>query len=420
MVYAHMQDLTDSPMIFSKLLMLQRLGVALSVIFLWLGCTVALAKKDESPPAAFPPNPLEITTPDPLLPRLPANQLLSPLQRQNLAVALAQLDAQAQAKLAANDNVGAFTIWMRELRLQRALGFLAEIRALGRVGAIAWRENESLYLQYITKRLQAIQQQLQSQPRVDLTLLQELGLAFQSVRSPKNALAVYNQVLALQRQQQNLQAVEQTLKTIAELHVGWFEYSPAAARYEELLALAIKNGARPNEVNYLQQLAYIYQQSKQYQQAVRINQRLAELYMNESQFTQLPALRSAIASDYKSLGQIQQAFRNYQEAYAAAWSLQQYARAADALRQLISLYRSQNQIPEVLQTSQILLEADQRAANIYGMMNTYDLIGQIHSQTGNYPAALTAFQKGLELAQQLQYQQAYFTNQIQQVNQRLQ
>lgn len=396
----------------------QRRGVVVTTaISLWLCCScVAFAQdQQESPPDEFPPNPLEITTPDPLLPR--PEQPLSPQERQNLAAALEQLNTQAQARLAAGDSIGAFDIWNRELRLRRALGTLAEVQALGRVGAIAWSENERPQVQIITRRLETIQQQIQSPPTTDVTWLRSLGYAFQQVRSPKQALQAYNQVLTIERQQ-NSSAVETTLTTIAELHLSWFDYTAAATSYQELLKLARSRSDRTAEVTYLQQLAYIYDRARQYQQALTVKQQLAERYLNESQFTQVPGLRLAIAADYQALGQIQQAFQNYQEAYATAWSLQQYARAADALRRLIALYRTQGQIPEALQASQILLEADQRAANFYGLMTTYDQIGQIYLQAGDDNAALGAFQRGLELAQQLQYQQPYFTQQIQQIQQK--
>lgn len=72
-----------------------------------------------------------------------------------------------------------------------------------------------------------------------------------------------------------------------------------------------------------------------------------------------------------------------------------------------------------MQTSQILLEADRLGSNFYGMMTTYDQIGQIYLNRRNYGEALAAFQKGFELSQQLRYQETYFAQQIQQINQRL-
>ena len=151
-----------------------------------------------------------------------------------------------------------------------------------------------------------------------------------------------------------------------------------------------------------------------------MKQQLLRIYQKDPQLSlSLPTLRLAIAKDYQALGQLQAAFENYQQAYTSAWSLQQYVLAGDALRKLISLYRAQGQIDAALQTSQILLEAEQRAANIYGMMTTYDQIGQLYLKLSKYSEALAAFQKGLELAQQLKYQETYFAGQIQQINQRL-
>ena len=53
------------------------------------------------------------------------------------------------------------------------------------------------------------------------------------------------------------------------------------------------------------------------------------------------------------------------------------------------------------------------------MMTTYDQIGQINIKRGNYTEALAAFQNGLELAKQLQYQEDYFTQQIALVNKQI-
>ncbi|MBH8553698.1 hypothetical protein I8751_15230 [Nostocaceae cyanobacterium CENA357] len=395
--------------------MLRRLSVTITVAILFSSSLTLAQSKKPQQPDKFPPSPLEITTPDPLLPNLTDKQPLTLQEQQRLAVALDLLNQDAAAKLQAGNKVAAFETWNRELRLRRFLGSLAEVQALSRVGAIAWNENDRQQVQYITQRLQAIQKQTQSQKTVDIPLLRSLGEAYQKVRSPKPALEVYNQVLAAERQQQDAAAVVQTLKTIGELHLAWFEYPQAANVYEELLSL--DSGDRLNQLAYLQQLAYIYEQSKQPQQTINTLNKLAAIYTNENNLTEIPELKLAIGDNYQSLGQtdpnlLREAFNNYQEAYTTAWQLQQYARAGEALQNLIGLYRSQGQIEEALQASQILVETQERAVNFYGVMQAYDQIGQMYVERKNYPQALTAFQKGLELAQQLKHEEAYFTQQI--------
>ncbi|MEA5625681.1 hypothetical protein [Nostoc sp. UHCC 0251] len=405
--------------------MLRRLIVIVTAAILFSSSLTLAQTNKPKPTDKFPPSPLEITTPDPLLPRLPKDkQSLTLQEQQKLEPALDALNQEAAAKLQAGDQVAAFEIWNRELRLRRFLGSLAEVQALSRVGAIAWRQNDGQEVQYITQRLQAIQKQAQSQKttaQIDLELWRSLGQAYQNVRSPKLAVEAYNQVLLVVREQKNTTAVLENLRTIGELHLSWFDYPKAAPIYEELLSLATSQGDRVNEVTYLKRLAYIYEQTKQPQQSLNVLNKLSEIYVNENNLTEIPELKLAIASNYESLAKedpnlLLEAFNNYQEAYTTAWQLKEYVRAGEALQKLIGLYRSQGQTDEALQASQILVETETQAANFYGLMQAYDQIGQLYVERKEFPQALTAFQKGLEIAQQLKHEVAYFTGQIEKVS----
>lgn len=417
------------------------------IAYVLLITTPALAQADK-------PNPLELTRPDPLLPQPPIERPISPLERSTLKTSLDELNAQADALLKAGDAVGAFEIWNRELRLRRVLGTLEEVQALGRVGEIAWNNTQKEEVELITGRLIQIQQQLniplpdnavprQGQPpatsrnptivggnvqsrqtispvkldRDFLALRQALGKAYEQVRSPQQALSIYQQILFDARTNNDITAQETTLKTIGQLQMAYFDYPAAAATYEELLTMAQANYDAFNEVNYLQQLAYIYDKSKEPENALKAKQRLADSYLNRKDFSQIPALKIAIASDYEALDKPDEASQNYQEAYSLAVSIQQYAQASEALEKLSNLYRSHDQLDYALQILSIRAQINQRSLDFYGLMNTYDQIGQISVEQKNYPQALAAFQQGLGLAQSLKYQESYFTTQIARVNQ---
>ncbi|MEH2139655.1 tetratricopeptide repeat protein [Nostoc sp.] len=405
--------------------MLKRLIVIVTAAILFSSSLTLAESKKPKVPDKFPPSPLEITTPDPLLPRLPKDkQPLTLQEQQNLEPALDALNQEAAAKLQAGEPVAAFEIWNRELRLRRFLGSLAEVQALSRVGAIAWKQNDGEEVQYITQRLQAIQKQAESQKKtaqVDLELWRALAQAYENVRSIKLAVEAYDQVLLVVRQQKDTTALVEMLKTIGELHLSWFDYPKAAPVYEELLGFATSQGERVNEITYLQRLAYIYEQTQQPQQSLNVLNKLLEIYVSENNLTKIPELKLAIASDYESLAKkdpnlLLEAFKNYQEAYTTAWQLKEYVPAGDALQKLIALYRSQGQIDEALQASQILVQTEAQAANFYGMMQAYDQIGQLYIERKDFPQALTAFKQGLELAQQLKHEEAYFSGQIEKVS----
>jgi tetratricopeptide (TPR) repeat protein len=399
--------------------MLKRLNFIVTTIICWHLCSFVTLAETKNPAQMdkFPPGPLEITTPDPLIRGSVKQQPLTAEELQKLETDLDELTQQATTALQGGDRLTAFDIWNRELRLRRFLGSLAEVEALSRVGAIAWNENEGQEVKYITQRLQVIEKQMLTEKSTDVELWRSLGEAYQNVRVPKLAVGAYQQILTLVRQQNNNTAELETLKKIGELHLSWFDYSQAATTYEELLNSATRNGDQLNEIGYLQQLAYIYKQAKQPQQAINTLNKLTAIYTRDNNLTQIPALKIAIAENYQSVAQgnpnlRQEAFNKYQEAYVTAWNSQQYVTASEALQKLIKLYRSQNQIDEALQASQILLETETLATDFYGLMQTYDQIGQLYLEKKENAKALTAFQKGLELAQQLKHQETYFTQKI--------
>lgn len=413
------------------------------LLFLWL-CAGSIASAQTNPPGLdqFSPNPLEITTPDPLT---PASESLSSTQREELTAALEELNLEAAAKLQAGDGAGAFEIWFRELRLRRYLGPAAEIAALSRVGSVAWSNSKNLELQLITKRLQAIQKEVQSQVPVNTELLPALAAAFQQVRAKSPTVEVYQEILENARQNQDILAQGQILKAIALIHVNWLSYDKAASVYEELATLIQENRALfaansavpnsavvagngappqavtpPTEVDTLRQLAYVYQQSKQPLKAIAARERLASVYLNLQNASAIPPLKFAIATDYQTIGQINLAAEYYQEAYNLAVPLQQYAQASEALDKLALLYRAQKQWEPTLRIYQMQLLLEERAYNFYGLMSAYDNIGQVYQEMTAYDKALESYQKGLEVAKRLGHRQEYFAKKIQKVNKQLQ
>lgn len=366
-------------------------------------------------------NPLELTTPDPLLPG-GLNRPLSEAEKQTLRTALDQLNNEASAKLRAGDTIGAFSIWNRELRLRRALGLLEEVQALGRVGNIAWVQNQSVQLRFITNRLSAIQTQLQQPLKNQVTLperaqvLPALGIAFQQVRSPGLALSVYQQMLTEARARQDAVAEVNLLNTIGQLHLSWFDYPNAIATYTELLNLSkSRNDAANVELN-LVQLAYTHEQANQPGQAVAFQQQVIDLYQkNPQQALLIAPLQIRQGNNFTAAKQFDAAESAYQAAFERARSLGQLAYASDALGRLGRLYRSNNRLDAALQVYEYLASVQQQAYDSFGVMEAYDQIGQIQLQRKAATEATNAFRQGLEIAQRLKFKDRvdYFTEQIQ-------
>jgi len=399
------------------------LGVAIGLVLgIWGGeaslATSRKAKPEPEPtPAIFLPNPLLQETPDPLLPQPP--RPLNATERTQLVATLAVMDAEANALLAAGNAPAAFERWQRVLRLHRALGPLEEVQALGRISEIAWRETETTQVRWIAERLQVLQEEATLAQNV--AQLEAIGQAYLQIRDQKLALGVYEPLLAEARQQRNFAQEQATLLTIARLYLDWLDYANAANIYQELLQsvrsyppTAPKPELTP--IAILQQLAYIYQQDRQFQAAIPVLQELITTAQAQQRLEPIPGWLVELADSHQAIAQLEAAALRYQDAYTLAIAQQQFARASDALNKLALLYQSQNQPDAALQVYQVLLDVGQRSYDYYGMMNTYDQIGQIQLLLRAYPQAIGAFQQGLALAQQLRFREDYFSQRIQSVH----
>ncbi len=382
-------------------------------------------------PNIFSPNPLESTEPDPLLPNPPTSGILTGEKREKLSQELDQLNVEAAALLGAGETRKAFETWNRELRLRRYLGKAEDLAALSRVAEIAWNNTQKLQVQWITKRLEIIQPEIQDEEPPNLELLQALGSAFNTVRAKDPAVEVYQQVIVEARKKEDVATLKQALTAIGEIHLNWLDYDNAAIAYEELLEVQQQSDSEISEiettnppvsgnfekVNTLEQLAFIYNQGGQPLQAITAKERLVDFYEGQQNLTEVPEIKISIAGDYEELGKLNLASQYYQEAYDIAQSIQRFVTASDALENLAALYLSQDEKEAAIEIYKVQLLMDKQFVNVYGMMETYDRMGQVYAQLNAFGLAMSSFQRGLELSRQLGgYRESYFIQKLDKLN----
>ena len=382
-------------------------------------------------PDIFSPNPLESTEPDPLLPNPPSSGILTGEKREELSQELDQLNIEATALLGAGETTKAFETWNRELRLRRYLGKAEELAALSRVAEIAWNNTQKLQVQWITKRLEILQPEIQEEEPPNLELLQALGSAFNIVRAKDPAVEVYQQVIVEARKQEDVATLKQALTAIGEIHLNWLDYDNAAIAYEELLEVQQQSDLEISEidttnpavngnfekVNTLEQLAFIYNQGGKPLQAIIAKERLVDFYEGQQNIAEVPEIKISIGEDYEELGRLNLASQYYQEAYNIAQSIQQFLVASDALENLAALYLSQDEKEAAIEIYKVQLLMDQQFVNVYGMMETYDRMGQVYAQLKAFGLAISSFQRGLELSRQLGgYRESYFLQKLDKLN----
>ena len=359
-------------------------------------------------------NPLEIQERDPLLPSI--DRPLTDFEIRRLTEALAVLDNQAKTELKAGNNDRAFAIWYRELRVRRVFGTAEEIKALTRVGAIAWDKNRNQDINFITQRLLIIEAEVNTETGIEPELLPLFAQAYETLHNLDKSIEIYQQILTLAEEQNEPKAINNALDKLGKFYLAKFNYYQAEPIYKQLLTIAQEQENYLNEGVYLQKLAEISNQISKPENSVIYKEKLVETYLANQKLQSLATLKIAIAHDYKVLNQPEQASQNYQEAFALAWSLQQFAIAGDALKKLGDLYQEYNQDEHALKIYQELIKVEQQSYNFYGLMKAYDAIAQIYLKQQNYSQALASLEKGLEIAQNLKYKVEYFNTRIQKIN----
>ena len=354
-------------------------------------------------------NPLENNQPDPLLPQAPVPRPLSPLEKYTLKQSLDELNLQAQQQLKAGNIDIAFEIWYRELRLRKSLEKLEEIQALGRVGEAAWQNNRKTDIRIISDRLEEIYLETVEKEQLDQELLRALGLAYQQMRQPDKTIELYQQILANARDNKNKEEEISALEIIASTHLSWFHYPEASQAYETLLTITQDAN---KEIEYLQQLVYIYQQYSSPQKSLEAKNKLANYYLENNLLSELMILQISIAKDYDNLEDVEKAAAAYQQSFKIASQLEYLAYASESLKQLGDLYQKYDEFENALNIYQKLITSQEATYDFYGLMNTYSQMAKIYVSQKKYEQAKSALKQGLELAKSLKYDQQYFQDEL--------
>ncbi len=359
-------------------------------------------------------SPLEATSSDPLLPPF-LNGELTPFRKSVLRESLDQLNQQAETLLKNKQDDQAFQVWYRELRLRKYLGVEEEIQSLARVGKIAWERNRVQDIKIITKRLEAIQRELETKKQITSERLLLFLQAYQTVHSIDDLLAINLLRLDLAQKAQNTQAEEESLEVIGKVYLAKFDYPKAAEIYESVLKKAQSASNSLKEEEYLQKLADIYDQNSQPQKAIVSKEQLLKTYTQKQEFNLLIGLTISLGRDYESLKNYQKASENYQNAFKLAWPLEYFSLADEALTALAELYSKNQQSDYALSIYRSLIEVQHSSYNYYGLMQTYNKIGDIYLNNKEYSLALNSFQEGLTIAKSLKHQVDLFENKINKV-----
>lgn len=351
---------------------------------------------------------------DPLLPELPVERPLSPLEKRELSMALDRLAQEAERLYLLGRMDAAFMRWMREVRLRRIFGYDTELAAIRRVGQRAWQEGRTQEVQLLTLRLAQIQTALLGETPLNLPLLERVAANFEQLRDIDAAVAVYETLAVRAMQAGNQVQRVRFLERMANLQENWFRFEVAAQTYNRLLTLTRgENRSTPQRIRYLQRAAYNYREAGQPIRAIAFQQQLVQAYETQAQITAIPPLHLAIARNYRTAERLSQAVQFYQTAYTGALAQRQFNVASDAVRDLTEIYEALERPQDVQYLYDQQLAVERLSYNAYGIMEVFESLGQFYETRADLDAAIAAYEEALILARHLNHRSAYFHNRIQ-------
>lgn len=356
---------------------------------------------------AFLADPLTDIPRDPLLPSPPIPRLLSPLEEVALTQALDQLLVTITELELGGDTQAARTLWMREIRLRRLLGVRAELVAMARAAPTLQDWNATQELQLLSVRLTT----LVAETHLPLDQLQEVAVTYAALGNLEAALSLRRTLAGAARDQA---AYSAQLEQIANLYEAGFQFPEAAKVYQELVEIATDQGITTDQVRFLQAQIKNLAQAQDPAGTLEAQQQLLQPYLRDSTYwPQVPGLQYAMADNQVLLGDLDTASRQYQIAYTNAIGSQQFSLAAATLDRLVKLYGKLGRWTDVDYLYDQLLRVHETTSNTYGLMDSFDQLGQLYEKQRNPQAALLAYRQGLALARRLGYRETYFETQIQ-------
>ena len=371
---------------------------AIAIACCW-GVTIA------SSAIAKPIDPLQLDRSDPFIPKGYGRRELSSFERYRLQKEIAKLDNNARAELDLGNINSAMKLWYRRLRLTRVIGTKAEVKALGKVGAVAWQENLGKDVRNIANRLSVIQA-AEATKNNSSQLLNNLAMAYESIKYLDKAIDIYQQGLAT-----NAIDKDKAIDKLGELYLALFDYDNAAKIYQTKLA----NATQKEQKTILQTLVEIYDRNGQINKSIEAKKQVVKYYVGKKKLKKISALKIAIANDYQTLKQVQKAINFYQQAFDLAFKNQQLAMAIDALNSIGKLQQKEN-IRQAIETYNRLITIQQQSYNYYGLINTYDTLGKIYLKS-NKNKAKQFFQQGLDTAITLNHKVKYFRDRLTKLSQ---
>jgi len=227
-------------------------------------------------------------------------------------------------------------------------------------------------------------------------ILPLIAQVYKEKGEPQRASKLYEQALAMSRQQGDKASEATALHGLATTYFATGEYEKSFILLQQALSIIRQTDDLPTEAAILSNLAATYQARGQQQQALSLYQQVVSLMRAVGDRAGEGAALNNIACIYRDRGQFQEALILYQHTLPITYEIGDPASTAVILNNIADIYRATDQIRLALEVGEQALFLMRRignrpgeAATLNNMALAYRLMGQPYQALPLYETALS-------------------------------
>ncbi|MEG4031917.1 CHAT domain-containing tetratricopeptide repeat protein, partial [Microcoleus sp. Pol8_C1] len=233
------------------------------------------------------------------------------------------------------------------------------------------------------------------------TTLNNIGVVYNSISQPQEALKYYNQALPIRREVGDRAGVATTLNNIGEVYNRISQPQEALKYYNQALPIMREVGDRSEEAATLSNIGAVYRSIGQPQEALKYYNQALPIRREVGDRAGVAVTLINIGVVYESIGQPQEALKYYNQALPITREVGDRFGEATTLSNIGAVYGSISQPQEALKYYNQALPIRREVGERSGEANTLNNIGAIYSRISQPQEALKYFNQALPITREV-------------------
>jgi CHAT domain-containing protein/Tfp pilus assembly protein PilF len=233
----------------------------------------------------------------------------------------------------------------------------------------------------------------------EATVLNNVGLFYQTLGELNNALDFFNQALALRREIKDRRGEAISLDHLGYVHFSLGEIQKGLDFYDRALALEQADKSLRGEANTLSNIGSVYFELGETERALDFYNRSLPLYEAVGGRPREALALTRIGSVYFSRGENEKALEFYGRALALQQTLNSRSSVATTRQQIAILYARLGENAKASDYLNQALDFGRKIGNRYIEAESLTLLGEVYYNTGERQKSLEYFSQALPLRQ---------------------